>query len=123
MITCNEFLLQVVAMNDHLVSLQARMNAHHGEDYFKVENLLESRPEGVSAATMQNWESTKHVTIATPNGSTAYNLSAGDSIVMESCECFCITPLATHSLSFRPLILPIDVKVTVKSTKGARVKA
>ena len=64
--------------------------------------------------------------IATPNrksnGSTAYNLSAGGSIVMESCECYCITPLAAHSLSFRPLILPIDAKVTVKSSKGARVK-
>ena len=61
--------------------------------------------------------------IATPNGSTAYNVSAGGSIVMDSCQCYCITPLAPHSLSFRPLIVPTTAKVTVKPSPESRIKA
>ena len=52
--------------------------------------------------------------IATPNGSTAYNLSAGGSIVQSNCECVCMTPLAPHSLSFRPLIIPMGTTITLK---------
>lgn len=43
--------------------------------------------------------------LATPTGSTAYNLSAGGSIVQTSAHCISMTPLAPHSLSFRPIIL------------------
>mmetsp|Transcript_30647 Transcript_30647/g.41609 ORF Transcript_30647/g.41609 Transcript_30647/m.41609 type:complete len:95 (+) Transcript_30647:722-1006(+) len=46
------------------------------------------------------------VIISTPTGSTAYNMSAGGSIVQANTPCICLTPLAPHSLSFRPLILP-----------------
>jgi len=48
------------------------------------------------------------IIIATPTGSTAYNLSAGGSIVQANCQCICVTPLAPHSLSFRPLIIPVS---------------
>lgn len=44
--------------------------------------------------------------IATPTGSTAYNMSANGSIVQANADCVMITPLAPHSLSFRPLIVP-----------------
>lgn len=46
------------------------------------------------------------IIISTPTGSTAYNLSAGGSIVETSTQCMLLTPLAPHSLSFRPLIVP-----------------
>jgi NAD+ kinase len=46
------------------------------------------------------------IIISTPTGSTAYNLSAGGSIVQANLDVICVTPLAPHSLSFRPLILP-----------------
>ena len=52
--------------------------------------------------------------ISTPTGSTAYNMSAGGSIVQPNTQCICITPLAPHSLSFRPLIVPISVHITIK---------
>ena len=44
--------------------------------------------------------------IATPTGSTAYNMAAGGSIVQVNVPAISLTPLAPHSLSFRPLILP-----------------
>jgi NAD+ kinase len=46
------------------------------------------------------------ILIATPTGSTAYNLSCGGSIVHNSAEVLCLTPICPHSLSFRPIILP-----------------
>jgi NAD+ kinase len=43
--------------------------------------------------------------IATPIGSTAYNVSAGGPIVHPELDAIVITPLAAHSLAFRPIVL------------------
>ena len=60
------------------------------------------------------------IIISTPTGSTAYNMSAGGSIVQANCKCICVTPLAPHSLSFRPLIIPISTKITLKKPEDNR---
>jgi NAD+ kinase len=45
------------------------------------------------------------VIVATPVGSTAYNVSAGGPIVHRRMEGIIITPLAAHSLAFRPIVI------------------
>ncbi len=45
------------------------------------------------------------VIVATPVGSTAYNVSAGGPIVDPKLEAMIVTPLAAHSLAFRPFVL------------------
>ena len=63
------------------------------------------------------------IIISTPTGSTAYSLSAGGSIVQANTEIMLITPLAPHSLSFRPLILPASSVVRLKKPEDNRGNA
>jgi NAD+ kinase len=56
--------------------------------------------------------------IATPSGSTAYNLSAGGPIVSPDLDAFCITPLCPHSLSFRPIVVSADDAVCVRMVRA-----
>jgi len=51
--------------------------------------------------------------IATPTGSTAYNLSAGGPILAGSMQAMVITPICPHSLSFRPIVISADSTVEV----------
>ncbi len=60
------------------------------------------------------------VIIATPSGSTAYNVAAGGPIITPAVQAMCITPICPHSLSFRPLVIPSDSLVTVLAEQGER---
>jgi NAD+ kinase len=51
--------------------------------------------------------------IATPTGSTAYSLSCGGPIIMPMVNANVIIPIASHSLSVRPIIVSEDDEITV----------
>ena len=43
--------------------------------------------------------------VCTPAGSTAYNVSAGGPILAPDVRAICITPIAAHTLAFRPVVV------------------
>lgn len=51
--------------------------------------------------------------VATPTGSTAYSFSAGGPVVDPKVDALVLTPVASHSLFDRPLVLPGDAQIEV----------
>ena len=63
--------------------------------------------------------------VATPTGSTAYNLSAGGPIVEPSMDAVVVNPICPHTLGVRPLILGPGrvVELRVRECDGAMLSA
>jgi len=52
--------------------------------------------------------------IATPTGSTAYNLSIGGPLMVPQARGIIITPIAPHSLTVKPIVVPDDWKFDIR---------
>ncbi len=62
--------------------------------------------------------------VATPSGSTAYNLSAGGPILQPTVKGIAITPICAHSLTHKPLVVDESVTVHIapeRINEGTRV--
>lgn len=55
--------------------------------------------------------------VSTPTGSTGYSLSAGGPVIDPASETICLTPVAAHSLSTRPVVLRdnVELELTIHS--------
>lgn len=53
--------------------------------------------------------------LSTPQGATAYALSAGGPIVRHDASCLLLTPLCARELLLRPVVLPMSAKVVLKA--------
>lgn len=80
-----------------MVNVRAYVNGHYLADYL-ADGLL----------------------VATPTGSTAYNLSCGGPILEPTMQSMVLCPIAPHSLTLRPLVISADSELRLDvSSRGA----
>ena len=98
---------QSVALNDAVVTA--------GPPYHLIELVLtvHGGPSGVGSVHCSG----DGVIISTPSGSTAYNLAAGGPIVTMGVDAVAITPICPHSLSFRPVVVPMTSTVSISPVR------
>jgi NAD+ kinase len=95
---------QGVALNDTVITA--------GEPFRMIELELAIDPQdGPSNPTVITSDG---VIVATPSGSTAYNLAAGGPIVNPNLDAFTITAICPHSLAFRPIVLSADCHIYLR---------
>ena len=108
----NEFKIQ-----DRLV-LSAKISGNE-DSFYAVNDFVVQNETSFRVTSLSLFIDNQHVSdyksdgiiISTPTGSTAYSLSSGGPIVQPDVFSIVITPIAPHSLTSRPLVLPSNVEV------------
>ncbi len=57
---------------------------------------------------------------ATPTGSTAYSMSAGGPVIDPSMKCVCLTPICSHSLAAKPILIGAEKQIKLKAFSKKR---
>ena len=104
-------------IQDRLV-LSARIS-NNNDLFFAVNDFVVQNETSFRVTSLSLYIDNQHVSdyksdgiiISTPTGSTAYSLSSGGPIVQPDVFSIIITPIAPHSLTSRPLVLPSNVEV------------
>lgn len=91
----SDAVFQAVAMNDTVVTA--------GPPYRMIELGLAIEPRDMKTSATRF--AGDGLIIATPSGSTAYNIAAGGPIVSPGVPALTITPICPQSLAFRPLVI------------------
>jgi NAD+ kinase len=104
-----EVAMRTHALNDVVIS--------HGVSGGLVEFTV--RVDGISMYAQR----ADGLILATPTGSTAYALSASGPILHPSLTGFVLVPVAPHTLSNRPIVLPDHVEVEIELSEGRDASA
>ena len=93
-----------VSLNDIVVSRKGELHIIHFRLYVNGELLNDYEADGV--------------VLSTPTGSTAYNLSAGGPIVEPTAELIVVTPICSHALNSRSIILSSEDEIVIEIGPG-----
>ena len=93
------------ALNDILITNRERMKMSSIQVYTENEDSSDKK--------LMNRYYGDALIISTPTGSTAYNLSSGGPILHPEMSSYILTPIAPHSLTQRPIVLPSRLNIHV----------
>jgi NAD+ kinase len=104
-----------------LITLE-RPEGLFGEMNFALNELSLTKTDNTSLAVIEVFVDNKFLNtywadgllVATPTGSTAYSLSCYGPIISPDSENFVITPIASHNLTVRPIVVPDSSVITLK---------
>lgn len=101
-VTCSEggHLANEYALNEVAVMKQSMASVINVETHINGAYLHTYRADGLL--------------IATPTGSTAYNMSVGGPLMLPQVKATILSPIAGHSLNVRPLVIPDDQSIDLK---------
>jgi NAD+ kinase len=95
------------ALNDIVINRDGRLRIVDYDIYVNDEFLVSYSADGII--------------ISTPTGSTGYNLSAGGPIVDPKAEILTVTPICSHTINSRSIVLSASDKVVVKIGPGRKI--
>ncbi|EXJ55924.1 serine/threonine protein kinase [Cladophialophora yegresii CBS 114405] len=104
-------------------------NTHKPDRTFEILNdIVVDRGPNPTMSTIELFGDEEHLTtvqadgicVATPTGSTAYNLAAGGSLCHPENPVILVTAICAHTLSFRPIILPDTIVLRLGVPYDAR---
>ncbi len=93
-----------------------------GSEYHAFNEFLFSKMGTSAMITVEAWYGGEYINrywadgliIASPTGSTAYNLSSNGPIVAPYADLMILTPICPHTLTTRPLVLPSDRELKIR---------
>jgi NAD+ kinase len=93
-----------------------------GSVNFAMNDLIVHKTDAMSMLTIKTWVNGEYLNtywadgliVATPTGSTAYSLSCTGPVLTPRSENFVITPIASHNLTVRPVVIRDDSVVRIK---------
>jgi len=118
--------LESVAAGNYSVEermvLEARVDAAHFDTEWAVNEFVVDRSGAAGLIKIEvevddtplNTYWADGLIIATPTGSTAYSLSTGGPIIAPGVDAMILTPIAPHTLTVRPIVLPGDSTITCR---------
>lgn len=96
------------ALNDIVINRDGRLRLVKYDIYVNDEYLSSYSADGII--------------ISTPTGSTGYNLSAGGPIVDPKADILTVTPICSHTINSRSIVLSANDKVAVKIGPGRKTE-